>query len=662
MQAYRTASGDKQEMSGTTARFQQAFPTATTVSLWHLGPTVPATSDLRLVHASTKAPVASEPVVSDAHGRLAPGATPAFGASRITFGGLTPDTEYAVISPDGSELTRLRTAPAASAPDRLSFLVTSCNNPFTSSSKTDHSKISQDKLNSLRLFGARASGELKIEGWPRPAFWIGLGDQVYVDGDNKHGERLALFRGNRSRPVFDLRDSHELLDIVYREHFTMQYFEQALRSLPAAFIWDDHDVRDGFGAASNRDDSLAPYYREAREAFLAYQWLRGPNANKPAPPGPLDVSFGWGKDVRTMLVDTRTSDASDVAWAEQLCAVDSFFRNGTDPSQPTLFVLGLPAPLTIASAPRSEILKDFVHQVKCETKDDLEDAWAYKEPRRRALLRVLQEYFMTHRKHRLLILSGDVHFSGINYLSTGTGSRFHDGLGKDGTFRPRCDEWVRGNAPAARKLPDSFEPQRLACAGGYPDKLDKRSTEERTRGRKHLDEDVLWGWEVISSGLANSEEIGTLKTMAAMAGTIDDKCDEASFYSGGDALVTAHPRGSIYNSPSFAEIMVKKDAGQLGVSVAFYPSVFRGKDVNQPGHVSVADGPLPLYEYQSVSGSKDANCACDGAKERQVTAVPLDWSCLPETRTGKNLYNCVHACSSMGRKSSEADAGEQIER
>ncbi len=78
--------------------------------------------------------------------------------------------------------------------------------------------------------------------------------------------------------------------------------------------------------------------------------------------------------------------------------------------------------------------------------------------------------------------------------------------------------------------------------------------------------------------------------------------------------------------------------------------------------VSVADGPLPLYEYQSVSGSKDANCACDGAKERQVTAVPLDWSCLPETRTGKKLYNCVHACSSMGRKSSEADAGEQIER
>jgi hypothetical protein len=117
VQAFRVASGESPD-AGDEDRFHLGFPTASTVSLWHLGKSSPSKGAFLLVEAGTGATVSSEPTLSDARGRVASGSSAPFGATRLTFGGLAADTEYvATRASDGSEILKLRTAPLDVSPE-----------------------------------------------------------------------------------------------------------------------------------------------------------------------------------------------------------------------------------------------------------------------------------------------------------------------------------------------------------------------------------------------------------------------------------------------------------------------------------------------------------------------------------------------------------------
>ena len=107
------------------------------------------------------------------------------------------------------------------------------------------------QLNSVNLLRLRAQARLRIDRLPeRPAFVLGLGDQVYMDAewDSDPKQRgFALFRGTRSdKPAFPMAGNEEYFaQELSRRTFAVPPLDQALRAVPMVSVWDDHELRAG---------------------------------------------------------------------------------------------------------------------------------------------------------------------------------------------------------------------------------------------------------------------------------------------------------------------------------------------------------------------------------------------------------------------------------
>ncbi len=98
----------------------------------------------------------------------------------------------------------------------------------------------------------------------------------------------------------------------------------------------------------------------------------------------------------------------------QLARIQQWLEDAPD-DVPMLMVLGTPIPLSLKYLP--------IGKAKSEFKDDIRDGWHsdINEPDANALVKTLVEHFSTHEIHRLLVLSGDVHESGLFWLELGDG-------------------------------------------------------------------------------------------------------------------------------------------------------------------------------------------------------------------------------------------------
>jgi phosphodiesterase/alkaline phosphatase D-like protein len=103
-----------------------------------------------------------------------------------------------------------------------------------------------------RMLQAAAEG---AQSFPKPAFACGVGDQVYVEGDyhsygeyGHHHPMSAWTVEEKPRPRVGLADLPRFLDTCYRGHWSFTTFERALQVCPSLMIWDDHDIRDGWGS------------------------------------------------------------------------------------------------------------------------------------------------------------------------------------------------------------------------------------------------------------------------------------------------------------------------------------------------------------------------------------------------------------------------------
>ncbi|MDC3955267.1 alkaline phosphatase D family protein [Polyangium jinanense] len=633
--------------------FQLAFPTPTSVAAWHLYPkgADPAWfQDVYTIWLKTKTgPTLVEVTPSRTKGP--------HNTERIEFRGLRPETEYE-IRKNGVVVLTARTRPEdTTATEKLSFLAFSCNNPYAVSFKGASAVGSPEwmqqmriKQNSLRLLAARANGLLRIKGFERPDFALGLGDQIYVDGDNKMGDATAIFQGDRSVPAFSAAESYgDLLDVIYRAHFAMTPFDRALQGVPAALIWDDHELQDGWGT---KDNELPPgfkgYFESALDAFRGFQDLRNPSPHGPHRRGEatMDVEFTWGKGVRVLMLDTRSAElpvkygkdrSAYGLWQKQLRKVEDWLRSASVDA-PTLFVLGLATPLTVASGVSAD-QEAFAETAGCgddrvlsnpEQCDDLHDLWAYKKAARSDLLQRLTQHFVPNRKHRLLILSGDVHYSAVHYLSTGEESCWHKGKGACGQGPLPGDFSSWKQEQACRNPPQGFS-----------------SVPEDGK------EDILWGWEVISSGLTNDAltvHESAIKSLVKrdLIQVGDPRAEN------GDSLVSVWPRGGIYGSPSFAEVQVNKTGEMFDVGVVFYPSADEDRLINDALMLERPCHEWETSDYKFYEGSQRKGEVADGCPQaKKITRVPLDWNCIPDVNvswTGSS-YNWVKGCSDiLGRK------------
>ena len=149
-----------------------------------------------------------------------------------------------------------------------------------------------------------------------PRFLLFIGDQVYLDSEEPNVWRDFLTADAESRRA--------AMAEKYQESWSRPYVRSVLANVPTYMIWDDHEIRDGWGSFAGDSPTLAAqnprsapitdlyrqYFEDARDVYWHFQACRNPLPDyvvPQAPPGyrrAVPVVFRCGRLLVTML-DSR---------------------------------------------------------------------------------------------------------------------------------------------------------------------------------------------------------------------------------------------------------------------------------------------------------------------------------------------------------------------
>jgi hypothetical protein len=266
----------------------------------------------------------------------------------------------------------------------------------------------------------RAAAEGLVPGFPAPAYACGIGDQVYVEGDyhsypdlEEQHPMSAWTVEAQPRPRVALGQLPRFLDVCYRSHWSFTPLQRALQTCPSVMVWDDHDIRDGWGSQGDEHVYRDSYFRQFREACVAHQFSRGPRPwtdDLARVDAPLWQEFTVG-GVPVFLMDLRTCrDVSvpQVIGAEQWHQLRRWFA-ALDPARSPDYVLVSTVPLFFRVGDRANIAASFTDEVR----DDLLDTWN-SAPNEAEWLQLLGEIAAAGRRGlRGVIVSGDYHINSL---------------------------------------------------------------------------------------------------------------------------------------------------------------------------------------------------------------------------------------------------------
>jgi len=168
-----------------------------------------------------------------------------FGTAIATVTGLQPDLRYRyrvvragrfVQGAEGS----FRTLPPPSSMTNLLFCVISCNG------------AEQD--GAWRQFSDFVDRS-------QPSFIVMMGDQIYMDEDKPDifEDHFHSDSATRRRAMAD----------KYRLNWSRDVVRQILANVPIYMVWDDHDIRDGWGSLASDSPTMAALHPRGAEIFRA---------------------------------------------------------------------------------------------------------------------------------------------------------------------------------------------------------------------------------------------------------------------------------------------------------------------------------------------------------------------------------------------------------
>lgn len=191
---------------------------------------------------------------------------PEFGTALAFVGGLQPDISYRYRVTRAGRFVpgasgTVRTLPPAASMTNLLFCVISCNGA--------------GQLGAWERFADYVEDA-------RPSFVVMMGDQVYMDED----EPDIFEQHFDSDPVTRRR---AMADKV-RASWSREPLRRVLANTPCYMMWDDHDIRDGWGSLASDSPTLAArfprgaaiyrkstaFFEDARDVYWHFQGCRNP--------------------------------------------------------------------------------------------------------------------------------------------------------------------------------------------------------------------------------------------------------------------------------------------------------------------------------------------------------------------------------------------------
>ena len=184
-----------------------------------------------------------------------------------------------------------RTMPHRRSMTPVTFVTASCNHQEEEGAWADLSQFIEDA---------------------KPRFLLMIGDQVYLDDSpNLWRDFLESPRPIRRQAMAD----------AYQESWSRDIVRHVLANIPTYMMWDDHEIRDGWGSWAGDSPTLAAsyprgqrvfdfhnaYFEDARDVFWHFQMSHNPPFGPPPQPGQrraMPVFFYCGR-LLVLLTDCR---------------------------------------------------------------------------------------------------------------------------------------------------------------------------------------------------------------------------------------------------------------------------------------------------------------------------------------------------------------------
>lgn len=252
----------------------------------------------------------------------------------------------------------VRTMPSAGSMAPIQFAAISCSSAERDGSWEAFAKYVDDAL---------------------PAFVLMMGDQVYLDED----EPDVVKDHFESTPA---RRRQAMADKI-RLNWSREPVRRVLANVPTYMVWDDHDIRDGWGSSAADSPTLAArhprgarilqrsvaYFEDARDVYWHFQRCRDPLPGEVTDPslpnyvgGPpprglrraMPFAFRCGR-LAVLVLDSRGErdvfrEQLPILGAEQWQFIDHVFAN----LSPEVEALAVVTPTPIASLdPDGQVMK-----------------------------------------------------------------------------------------------------------------------------------------------------------------------------------------------------------------------------------------------------------------------------------------------------------------
>ncbi len=264
---------------------------------------------------------------------------------------------------------------------------------------------------------------------------IGTGDQVYMDtGYDKKVKKHPLTGwnfNNRPKPRWraDSIAFERHVESTYRFYGAFSTLSDVFARLPTVGVWDDHEIRDGWGSHGDEyqdgnpthlssAEGLAGAYRAARRGYLQHQFALGPGSPGTGDTAPLHQEFQVGP-VRGFAFDLRSqrnTQLQQVMGEDQMKAfeewVNRLLANPEAHGREIMIVSSMPFFKSYKGSSRT-----LLNVVSFgESKDDNRDGWESGFNRNHVQRQALVKHLVRLRKAdiRPLLLSGDIHEGAIS--------------------------------------------------------------------------------------------------------------------------------------------------------------------------------------------------------------------------------------------------------
>lgn len=259
-----------------------------------------------------------------------------------------------------------------------------------------------------------------------PKAILGTGDQIYTDAGygtvefKDHPLSAWAHRCADPYPLFGIDKYESHLNKCYKHFNSFDCFSNIFSKLPSLSVWDDHEIRDGWGSHGDEyktngeiSDSLKPYYNLSRKAYIDHQLATGPKeidglssiANKSLE----QITSINGIDVFAFdLRSNRNSCENQVIDTTQMTTFKNWCTQLVDGKE-AIIISSIP--LFYEANKVSLAITKGLYQG--ELRDDIIDSWGskYNKKQRDDIIRELIN--LRKRNVKPIIISGDVHVGGM---------------------------------------------------------------------------------------------------------------------------------------------------------------------------------------------------------------------------------------------------------